>query len=170
MFFQRSPRQIYVLLAACCAGLLSFGYYLELSQGLQPCPLCIFQRLLFLAVLIFSLWAAFVAGSRLVILPGVLVVLSAVSGVLLAARHLWLQNLPEHVLPPACGPGLGHMLDIMPFTEVLVRVLRGDGTCVEVAWQFLGLSIPGWSILGFAGLSVASIWLLSRVAGFPRPR
>jgi len=32
-----------------CAGMLAFGYYLQFALGLEPCPLCIIQRLLLFA-------------------------------------------------------------------------------------------------------------------------
>ena len=36
--------------------------------------------------------------------------------------------------------------------------MRGDGNCAEVSWIFLGISMPGWALIGFFGLTVG--WLL----------
>src|SRR5690606_34895118 len=47
-----SPRSVFVLTAVACAGLLGFGYYLEFHHGLEPCPMCIFQRLCFMAIVV----------------------------------------------------------------------------------------------------------------------
>ena len=41
-----------------CAGMLAFGYYLQFVVALEPCPLCIIQRLLLFAVGVAFLIAA----------------------------------------------------------------------------------------------------------------
>src|SRR2546422_9430806 len=41
-----------------CAGMLAFGYYLQFVVGLEPCPLCIIQRILLFAVGVAFLVAA----------------------------------------------------------------------------------------------------------------
>src|SRR5213075_1325722 len=41
-----------------CAGMLGFGYYLQFVVGLEPCPLCIIQRILLFAVGVAFLVAA----------------------------------------------------------------------------------------------------------------
>ena len=41
--------------------------------------------------------------------------------------------------------GLDYMLDTLPLTDVISRVLTGSGECAEKGWVFLGLSIPGWT-------------------------
>ena len=78
-------------------------------------------------------------------------VLGALIGAGLSLRHLYLQGLPEDQVP-SCGPGLDYLMDVFPMTEVIEMVLSGDGSCAEVVWTFLGLSIPGWTLIGFAGL------------------
>jgi len=37
-------------------------------------------------------------------------------------------------------------------------LLRGDGNCAEVAWTFMGLSIPGWTLVVFVGFAIG--WIL----------
>ncbi len=59
---------------------------------------------------------------------------------------------------PACGPGLDYLLDVFPLTDVLMMVLKGDGSCAEVLWTFFGISIPGWVLIGFAGLFTLGIF------------
>src|SRR5258706_15660751 len=41
-----------------CAGMLAFGYYLQFAVGLEPCPLCIIQRILLFAAGVAFLLAA----------------------------------------------------------------------------------------------------------------
>lgn len=142
------------------AAALGFAYYLQYGQGLEPCPLCIFQRVAMAAA-----GLAFLVGALHSPLGGgrwgyvLLVWIGAGAGIALAGRHLWIQSLPADQVP-TCGPGLEYMLQVMPLTEVFSTVLSGDGQCAEVSWMFLGLSLPGWTLVGFALLA---LWALMAV-------
>ena len=138
-----------------CLLLLSYGYYLQFYEQLEPCPLCIFQRLGLAALgLIFAIaavhdprgWGAKVYGG--------LIALAAILGGSVSVRHVYLQNLPPDQVP-ACGPGLDYMLDTFTISETIAKVLRGSGDCAEVSWTFLGLSIPAWTLIAFIILGVA---------------
>lgn len=135
--------------ATCCA-LLGFALYTQFHGGLLPCPLCIFQRVAFAALaavfLVAGLHAPVGRGGRATY--GVLAVLTAAIGALIAARHVWLQHLPADQVP-ACGPGLDWMLETMPVAGVVRQVLTGAGECANVDWSLLGLSMPAWSLLWF---------------------
>ena len=152
-----SRRFINILGLVTCAGLLAYGYYLQFYEALEPCPLCIFQRVaLFVLGVIFLVAALHDPrrwGARIY---GVLLGLVAAIGVAIAARHAWIQRLPEDQVP-ACGPDLEYMLDTLPFTETIRTVLRGSGDCAEVSWTFLQLTIPEWTLLAFLGLGVMGI-------------
>jgi disulfide bond formation protein DsbB len=134
--------------AILCVGFVVVALWLEWVQGMEPCPLCIFQRLAFLVMALGLLWGAWRPGYVAAIGVGV----GAIAGVALAARHLWLQSLPADQVP-ACGPGLGYLMNTLPLTDVLSRVLSGSGECAEVDYV-LGLSIPLWTLLAFVGLGV----------------
>jgi disulfide bond formation protein DsbB len=96
-----------------------------------------------------------VGGGRFVY--AVLTGLAALGGITVAARHAWLQSLPEDKVP-ACGPDLGYMMDAFPFSEVLKMVFTGSGECAEIVWQFLGLSMPAWVLIWMTFLGIAGIW------------
>jgi len=78
-----------------------------------------------------------------------------------AARHVWLQNLPPDQVP-SCGPGLNYLIDALPLKSVLAQVLTGSGECAVIDWTFLGQSLPVWSLLFFVVLTVVSLWQLVR--------
>ena len=86
----------------------------------------------------------------------------------MAARQVWLQHLPANQVP-ACGPGLGYMLERFPLYETLKKVLAGSGECAEVGWKFLGLSIAGWSLLWFVLLGAFALIVAARAPRSPRP-
>lgn len=157
-----SPRQWFALGAAACAGLLGFGYYLQFVQNLEPCPLCILQRLAFMALGLSFLIGALIGpgriGTRIVAGLGLLF---ADLGAAIAGRQVWLQSLPADQVP-ACGPGLDYMVENFPLLKTLSMVLRGSGECAENAWQFLGLGIAAWALVWFVMLGALSIYLLLR--------
>lgn len=145
-----------------CALLLAWAYYLQYVVGLEPCPLCIFQRMAFLAMAVVLLIAAAHHprgwGAKVY---GVLLLVAAGTGVALAVRHLYLQSLPPDQVP-ACGPGLDYMLDSFPLLEVIRTVLSGSGECAEVQ-KVWGLTIPAWTLMGYVG--IGGLGVLSNFAG-----
>ncbi|MEM0955089.1 MAG: disulfide bond formation protein B [Pseudomonadota bacterium] len=157
-----SPRRCFVAIALLAAAAMAFALYLDNVLGLVPCPLCMTQRLFVCACGLVALIAAIHGPAMLVrrVYAGLALLFAAVGGGV-AARHVYLQHLPEE-LAPACGPGLEYMLENFPFTETLKLILMGDGNCAEVVWTFLGLSIPEQTLILFCVLSAACIWQLLR--------
>lgn len=148
------------------AGAMLFALWLEHGRGLEPCPLCIFQRVAMIATAAVFLLGALhgpLGFGRIVY--AVLVWITAGAGIGVAGRHVWLQSLPPDQVP-ACGPPLDFLMDTHGFWEVIGTVLRGDGDCAVVDGQWLGLSLPAWTLVGFAALM---LWAVIAVA-MSRPR
>jgi disulfide bond formation protein DsbB len=143
-----------------CAALLGYALYVQNVDFLDPCPLCVFQRIAFMFMGGIAL-LAFIhnpgASGRWVY--GSLLSLGGIAGAAVAGRHVWMQNLPPDQVPD-CGMGLNYMLETMPFTQVLSEVFYGAGECAEVHWDFLGLSMPGWTLLWYTGITVVTIIVL----------
>ena len=154
-----SPRLVFVVIAVVITCLFSYALYTQYVDGLDPCPLCMSQRLFYGLTALIAVIAA-IHGRRHR-LYGVLVALSSLGGAAVAGRQVWLQHLPPDLVP-ACGPSLEHMLRTLPFGEVLLRMIKGDGNCAVVDWTFLGLSMAGWSLLWFIALAAAGVWLALR--------
>ena len=132
-----------------CAGLIAAAYYLQLVKGVEPCPLCIMQRVAVAATGVAFLVAAVHHPRRIGawIYAGVISVVSLV-GAGVAGRHLWLQYMPADKRP-ACGPGLDYLLGTFGPFEGLRRILHGSGECGNVDFTLLGLSVPHWTLLAF---------------------
>lgn len=152
-----SRRLVNTLGFLACIGMLSFGYYLQFILDLDPCPLCIFQRIAILAMgLVFAVAAIHDPGRTGARIYGVLLGLIATIGASISARHVYIQNLPADEIP-SCGPDLGTMLDMFSVNETIIMVLRGSGDCAEVLWQFLGLSIPAWTFICLVSLGLVGL-------------
>jgi protein dithiol:quinone oxidoreductase len=153
----------HLLIFLVCAVLLGFGYYLEYEKGLDPCPLCMLQRLFFLVIGLGGFIAAIHNPKSLGMIriySGFLVLFSML-GATVAGRQVWLQHLPPDQIPE-CGPGLEYMLEIYPLGETLAKILKGTGDCAEVDWTLLGLSIAEWALISFILLAAVSVLQLKK--------
>lgn len=157
-----ASRSGYVLGLLVCAGLLGFGLYLQYVELQEPCPLCIMQRVTFIALMVIFLIAALHGPGKIgaMIYGGILFVVAGI-GAAIATRHVWLQHLPKDQVPE-CGPGLEYMLKRFPLSRALDKILSGSGECAETGWTFLGLSIAGWSLVWFVLLGMLAVFLALR--------
>ena len=142
-----------------CACLLAYAYYAQFFLHLDPCPLCIFQRIGIFALGVVFLVAALhdpaALGRRLYAL---LLGAAALATIGVAWRHLYLQSLPPDSVP-ACGASLDFMLKVFSLSEVLVKVLTGSGECAKVTWEFLGLAMPAWVLISAVVLGGFGLWV-----------
>lgn len=154
------PRWITLGLVLACVFLMGSALYMEHIMGLEPCPLCMMQRLAVIGVGAIALLAFLHAPAGVGLrIYGALITLAGAAGAGLAARQLWLQSLPPDQVP-ACGPGVDYMMDILPLFDVLLWAMQGTGDCAKVDWTFLGLSIAGWTFPLFLIMAACGVYLL----------
>ncbi len=155
-------RAAYALGFVVCAGLMGWALWLQYGLELEPCPLCVFQRIAVIATGVVCLVAALQNPGRTgAAFYAFVITLVAGTGAALAAWHVWIQAQPKGAVA-ACGMGLNYMLDTLPLTEVIGRVLKGSGECAEQGWLFLGLAIPSWTFVFFIAMIVAAIAVVRR--------
>ncbi|MDB4260425.1 disulfide bond formation protein B [Porticoccaceae bacterium] len=149
--------------AAVCAGLIAVAIlYFQNYLGLEPCYLCMTQRVFVIAVGVIFLAAGLhnPAATGQKIYAG-LATLAALGGSFFSIKQLWLQGLPEDQVP-ACGPPVDYLFDAFSVSEAISMLLRGDGNCAEVQWQLLGISMPGWVLVSFIALAGVGLLQLLR--------
>ncbi len=152
-----TSRLFYLFLFTVCLSLLGFGLYLEHVKGLEPCPLCAFQRMAYIAISIIALISAIHNPKNVFrIIYNILLIIVALIGAGIAGRQTWLQHLPPELVPE-CGPGLDYMLEVFPLGEALKMILSGSGECAEVQWRFIGFSIAEWSLVCFSMIVIATV-------------
>ena len=152
-----TPRLVNFAGFAVCALLIGYALYSQTHLGLEPCPLCIFQRI-GIALLGVAFLAAALHHPRGRGRYGYAILIGAVAlaTVLVAARHVYVQSLPPGSLP-SCGAPLSVLLKFTPVWEVVRKVLTGSGECSEVNWRFLGLAMPAWVLLWAFALGTAGV-------------
>jgi disulfide bond formation protein DsbB len=147
----------------CVSSLLIAKFYFEDYLGLEPCYLCITQRV-FIAIagLLFFIWAVHDPkrlGARIYAL---LVLAAASAGAYFSLKQLYLQSLPEEQVPQ-CGPPVDYLFETFSNFEVIAMLLRGDGNCAKIQWEFLSITMPGWVLLIFIILIAATILNLTKI-------
>ena len=153
-----------LLMAFVCYQLLITAYYFQYVEGMEPCPLCVFQRI---GVLFVGIWFLLrgihkpLAGSRWNMCYSILGLISAILGGIVSLRHVYIQSLPAGEIP-ACGPALDYLVDMLPISEVISTVLSGDGECAKVVWSMLGISMPGWLLIFFTAITIIMSWNIYR--------
>jgi disulfide bond formation protein DsbB len=147
--------------------MMAYALYAEHVLYLMPCPLCVFQRIAVIALGVIFLSAALQdpdgIGRKVYAL---LLAVAAGGGIVVAGRHVWLQNLPEGQVP-ACGPGFGYIFDSFPFGEALAMIFAGSGECADIDWIFLGLTMPTWVLISIVVIGAAGVWNNLRPAAAP---
>lgn len=159
-----SPRVINAGIFAATLIAMSTALWLQHHDHLEPCPLCIFQRVAMMGMGAFALLAALhnpAAVGRKIYAAGIF--LSALAGIAVAGRHVWLQHLPPEQVP-SCGPGLSYWMDTFPLQEVIQKVFRGSGECAAIDWTFLGFSLPELTLVAFVGFAALAVWQFLRRA------
>ncbi|MDD2863412.1 MAG: disulfide bond formation protein B [Methylococcales bacterium] len=156
------PRFWFLLGSLGCVFLLSMGAYFQFNQGLEPCPLCISQRIaIFLTGLVFMVAVVHNPKEQKGINRyAIFGALTALGGASISTRHVWIQHLPPDQVPE-CKPALEYMLQNFPLIETVKLMLSGTGDCAKVDWTMLGFSMPAWTLVAFlmlASLSILQIW------------
>jgi disulfide bond formation protein DsbB len=161
-------RAVSLAAGLCCFALLGYAYYAQFYLGLEPCPLCIFERVAIFALGVALLLASIPAGRQLLLrrLAALLILVVGLTGVGIATRHVYIQSLPPGQVP-VCGATLDYMFDVFPLLDVLRKVLTGSGECAKIDWRFLGLAMPAWVLIWALLLTVLGVAIHWRRSASP---
>lgn len=157
-------RFITLLPAIGCASLLIYALHVEYVDFLMPCNLCILQRVVFVVIgvlyLLASIKPAQYIGRKIL---GFLLLITSGTGIAIASRHVWLQNLPPELVPD-CGPSLEMMLENSSIWNAVSSVLSASGSCAEIQWDYWGLSMPTWTLICFICLFIYTlVWMTIKI-------
>ena len=158
-----NSRTAYLLGFLASFGLVALALVIQTQYKLEPCPLCISQRIVFMGLGILFLIAEIhnPQNRAWVNLHALLQTLTALGGAGVAIRHWYLQAHRESIIAD-CGVGFDYMFDNFPLKKALTLVFRGTGDCAAIDWTFLGLSIPQLALIAFVGFGAYALYLVKK--------
>ena len=158
----RTFRLTYFLGVILIALFLGSAFYLQTYKGINPCPLCLLQRIAMSVLGIIFILGTIVKFKKYGnLFLSVLGLLASGLGLLFAGRQVWLQ-----ILPPSssgdCSASLSYIFNVLSIKEAFMQVWQGGMECSQTGWQFLHLSLAAWSLIGFAILFLLVLLQIKR--------
>jgi disulfide bond formation protein DsbB len=136
-------RIIFFVIGLLCTLSVAYAFYAEFYQKIEPCPLCIVQRVIIglIAVLAF-IYAIHNPQNIITKIYGLVLIFLSAFGIKVAAHHLWLMSLPPEQQPLSCGMPLAMLYQRVPLNSFLHTVLQGDAECGKIIWKIFGITPP----------------------------
>ena len=154
-----SGKSGYILGAVACFATVALALLIQTKYNLEPCPLCITQRMFFMGLGVLFLIGAFVKpASLLQKIFTFLQVVTALGGAGWAIRHWYLQANKESMVAD-CGVGFDYMFENFPLKKMFTLIFKGTGDCATIDWTFLGLTLPQLALITFIAFGVYAVWL-----------
>ena len=139
-------KRFLALLGLICLALIGGALYMQIVLGEAPCPLCILQRYALLLIALFAFIGVAMPTRRSITVCEVLVVLSAIGGIIAAARHVYILANPA----VSCGLDvLQPIVDGLPLAAIFPLGFQVDGFCSTPYPPVLGLSLAQWALVAF---------------------
>ena len=152
---------LWLAIALIGMALAAASFMMVAWLKLQPCPLCVAQRTLFMLMGAVALVAFFAHRNLAGRIAGGLTVLTALSGAAVAGYQVWLQHQPENMF--TCGADPNFVEDIVYWLGQQVPVLfDAPGVCQDTALLIFGYSLAVWALVAFAACAVLGLWALLR--------
>tara|TARA_Y100000766_G_scaffold13288_1_gene9606 strand:+ start:4305 stop:4823 length:519 start_codon:yes stop_codon:yes gene_type:complete len=157
----KDPQRTFLIVMLASIGMIGVALFMEHYLELKPCILCYMQRGAVIIVGVLAAIGYMLDPSKLRTYRFLvsLILVFAIAGALLAIRQLYLQGLPQDLVPN-CMPDIDYLFATLPFLEVLILAFTGDGNCAEVLWTFLGISIPGWVLIALSLISLYCLFII----------
>jgi disulfide bond formation protein DsbB len=138
-----------------------YALYAEYYQYISPCPLCIAERVVIFTIGLLSLFFALHnPKNNIVRVYAFIILILAMFGIKIVAKHLWIMNLPPEQQPTSCGMPLDVLFQRVPLNGFISYILRGDAECAKISWNILGVSAPLLVMVLFAVISIMSIMII----------
>jgi disulfide bond formation protein DsbB len=150
------------------AAILSFlmivaALWIQLTYQLEPCPLCITQRIIFIVLgllFVFFVWLPLNFFVRIIYLLAIGI--TSIAGLIFSARHVLIQQ--KYIMVPAeCGIDLDYMFENFPLMEAFNLLFQGTGDCSKVDWTFYGLSLPMMAFLGYLFFLIYALFIFKKI-------
>ena len=155
-----APRTLLALIVAAVVFAIAGGLFFQHVLQLEPCPLCVLQRVVFIGVGIFAALGLLAKGARGQLVAALLAGVCALTGAGIAGWHSWILLYPPESM--SCGRPFEWFHGDFPLAVWLPKLFAGHGDCLRVDWTFLGLAIPHMSLIAFVLLLAVTVLAVVR--------
>ena len=164
MNYVTSFRQANILGAIMAFVMIISALAIQLTFNLEPCPLCITQRIIFIVIgALFILFALLPSNNKYIKLSHLISILGAgLVGVIFSIRHILIQAKIIEI-PAECGIDLDYMFENFPLTEAVNLLFKGTGDCSEIDWTLFGVTLPQMALLGYIFFITYTIYIYLKV-------
>ena len=164
MNFVSSFKQANFLGAIIAFIMIISALAIQLAFNLEPCPLCITQRIIFIAIgTLFILFALLPFDNVYIKFSHLISILAAsLVGVIFSIRHILIQAKIIEI-PAECGIDLDYMFENFPLTEAVNLIFKGTGDCSQIDWTFFGITLPQMALLGYIFFITYTIYIYLKV-------
>ncbi len=149
------------LIVAASVLILATVFAMQYWGGLEPCPLCVYQRYPYGVTAGLGVAAFALAGRAAQVWLLALAGLAFLAGGGIAVYHVGVE---QHwwAASTACVGGISPNASL---AQVLERAGAGPAPrCDEVAWSLFGISLSGYNVIASAALGIASLAAARRLA------
>ena len=164
MNYVTSFKQANILGAIMAFVMIISALAIQLTFNLEPCPLCITQRIIFIVIgTLFILFALLPSNNAYIKLSHLISIIAAgLVGVIFSIRHIMIQAKIIEI-PAECGIDLDYMFENFPLTEAVNLLFKGTGDCSEIDWTFFGITLPQMALLGYIFFITYTIYIYLKV-------
>jgi len=150
-----TPRLTWAAVALACFGSVAMAVFAQHRFDMQPCPWCVLQRVIFLAIGLVAL-AGLIAPARAAqVLLGAGGALLALCG---AAAALYQNQVAAK--SASCALSLAdRIVSGLGLDRWQPEVFEVRANCAEAAVSILGVPFEIWSLLLYLALAAAGLWL-----------
>lgn len=150
--------------------LIAMAYYFQHYMGLNPCFLCIVQRMTvigigvsaFILLILESLSLGKIKRFILNSIGYLFYFSTALIGIFSAGRQIYIQRFPDPYT--SCGPGYEYVLENSSLAKSIPKLFLATGNCSEIDWYFLGFSMAECMIPIFIFFILIGVYLLFKKA------
>ena len=129
--------------------MIGLALLIQLIYKLDPCPLCITQRIIFIGIGVIFIFFIFFKHSFLIRIAHLLTLATAsIAGIIFSGRHIMIQEKLITV-PAECGIDLDYMFENFPLTQAMNLLFKGTGDCSNIDWSFIGITLPQYALMGY---------------------
>mgnify|MGYP006074232267 FL=1 len=143
--------------------LVGLALTIQTQFNLEPCPLCVSQRIVFILIGLLFLVFSFLNPTRLIkFIHLVSLLVVNIAGIVFAIKHILIQG-KWITVPAECGIDLDYMFENFPIREAFSLLFKGTGDCSEIDWLFLGLSLPQLALIAYIMFCVITFYIYKKI-------